>query len=83
VTVLSFPDFAEIEVALGVEVLHFQLLLDPTAPHGFVREWEPATDRADRNIAYAVQWFGLALLALILAVGVAFKGRRRVPETAA
>ncbi len=83
VTVLSFPDFAAIEAALGAPVRHFQLLLDPAAPEGFLREWVPEADRADRNVAYAVQWFGLALLALVLAIGVAFKGRRGAPGVAA
>lgn len=83
VTVLSFPDFAAIEAALGTDVRHFQLLLDPAAVDGFVREWAPAADRDDRNIAYAVQWFGLALLALVLAIGVALRARRGAPETAA
>ena len=76
VTVLSFPDFAAIEAVLGAQVHEFQLLLDPAAPEGFVREWVPPADRADRSIAYAVQWFGLALLALVLAIGVAVRGRR-------
>ena len=83
VTVLSFPDFAAIEAAIGAKVRHFQLLLDAESPEGFVRDWAPPADRADRNIAYAVQWFGLALLALVLTIGVAIKGRRAVPETAA
>jgi surfeit locus 1 family protein len=83
VTVLSFPDFAAIEAVLGASVRNFQLLLDPAAPEGFVREWAPESDRADRNIAYAVQWFGLALLALVLAIGVAIKGRHGAPGRAA
>jgi surfeit locus 1 family protein len=73
---LSFPDFAAIEAALGKEVQRFQLLLDPAAPEGFVREWAPPADRADRNVAYAVQWFGLGVLALVIAVGMVLKGRR-------
>jgi len=80
VTVLSFPDFAAIEAVLGAPVHHFQLLLDAEAPEGFVREWSPQADRADRNIAYAVQWFGLALVALIIAAGMAVKGRRLPTE---
>jgi len=83
VTVLSFPDFAAIEAALGTRVHHFQLLLDADAALGFVRDWSPPADRADRNIAYAVQWFGLALLAFVLALGVAIKARRVAPEAAA
>jgi surfeit locus 1 family protein len=78
--VLSYPDFAAIEAALGTPVRRFQLLLDPAAPAGFVREWAPPADRANRNIAYAVQWFGLALLALVIAIGIAWKSRRGARE---
>jgi surfeit locus 1 family protein len=81
--VLSFPDFDDIEAALGEEVHRFQLLLDPAAPEGYVRDWAPPADRADRNLAYAVQWFGLAALAFVIAVGAALRGLRRAREVAA
>jgi surfeit locus 1 family protein len=74
--VLSFPDGAAIEAALGHAIYPYQLLLDPNAPEGLVREWGPEVGRADRNIAYAVQWFGLAALALVLGVGVAWRAGR-------
>jgi surfeit locus 1 family protein len=76
VTVLSFPDFAELETALDRPLFHFQVLLDPAADHGFLRDWGPETGRADRNIAYAVQWFGLSLLALAIAVGIVVRRSR-------
>lgn len=81
--VMSFPDFADVEAVLGHEVHAFVVLLDPDAPDGFLRDWAPTTDRADRNIAYAVQWFGLAVLALALAIGVVVRGRRRQRESGA
>ena len=76
IVVLSFPDFDAIEVALGTRIERFQLLLDPAAAEGFVREWDPPRDRSDRNIAYAVQWFGLALLALVISVGMVLRRRK-------
>lgn len=76
-TVLSFPDYAAVETALGRAVYPFQVLLDPESPQGFTREWAPATDRDERNVAYAVQWFGLAALAAVLAVGSAIRSHRR------
>jgi surfeit locus 1 family protein len=76
---LSFPDYADIERVLGQPVERFELLLDPEAPDGFSREWAPDTVSADRNIAYAVQWFGLGALAIILAIGAGLRGRRPVP----
>lgn len=77
VTVLSFPDFADLEVALDLALYRFQVLLDASADDGFLRDWGPDTTLADRNIAYAVQWFGLSLLGLAIAVGVVIRRRRR------
>jgi len=78
--VLSFPDYDDIEAVLGEAVLPFLVLLDPGADFGFVRDWAPSTGRADRNIAYAVQWFGLATLAFGLALGTVVRDYRRRPR---
>jgi surfeit locus 1 family protein len=76
VIVMSFPDFEEIEAALGRKLAHFQLLLDADEEDGFLRDWGPRTGLADRNIAYAVQWFGLSLVAFAIGVGsVVRRGR--------
>jgi surfeit locus 1 family protein len=79
VAVLSFPDFSDLEAVLAAELLRFVVLLDPNAEFGFVRDWAPSAERAERNIAYAVQWFGLAALAIALASGILLRryGRRR------
>ena len=76
VTVLSFPDFADLETALDLALYRFQVLLDASASDGFLRDWGPDRTRADRNIAYAVQWFGLSLLALAIAIGVVIRRSR-------
>jgi surfeit locus 1 family protein len=34
--------------------------LDPKSPAGFVRDWPRADERADKNLSYALQWFGFA-----------------------
>ena len=39
----------------------------PEAPQVFTRDWAPHSDLADRNIAYAVQWFGMAAVAFCFA----------------
>lgn len=51
------------------------LLLAPTAPHGFVREWEPDTMPPARHIGYAFQWFALA--AAVLAAWIGVNARRK------
>ena len=44
------------------------LLLDAGQPDGYEREWQPPGFPPMRNIAYAVQWFGLALALAIIYV---------------
>ena len=73
--VLSFPDAEAIEAALGVDVYGYQILLDSAEPAGFERNWPPPQGRAERNLAYAVQWFALACLAAVLAVGAIYRAR--------
>lgn len=76
VIVMSFPDFEEIEAALGRKLQRFQLLLDADEEDGFLRDWGPRTGLADRNIAYAVQWFGLSVAAFVIGVGSVVRRRR-------
>ena len=68
--VLSYPDFADIEVVLGEPVQPFVLKLDPAAEGGYVRDWAPPPSLHERNLAYAVQWFALALAATIIGAGL-------------
>lgn len=51
---------------LGYRLLPFVVLLDEAEKDGFVRDWRPLTFGPERNVGYAVQWFGLALALLIL-----------------
>lgn len=80
VTVMSFPAIEAIEAVLERELADFQLLLDPSAPEGYARNWGPEQGRDERNIAYAVQWFGLMLLALVLAIGALWRWTRAPGE---
>lgn len=62
----SFPTTADLSVALGRPVEARQLLLNPDEPHGYVREWHMSGFGPERHVAYAVQWWAFAALALIL-----------------
>lgn len=44
------------------------VLLDASEPDGYLREWQPPGFPPLRNIAYAVQWFGLALALAVIYV---------------
>lgn len=69
--VASFPDHADIE-----HLLHESswaraadvLLLDPDQPDGYVRRWQAPGFPPLRHVAYAVQWFGLALALCVIYV---------------
>jgi surfeit locus 1 family protein len=82
--VADFPSRAEIEGlvrepswAAATDVV----LLDPDQADGYVRKWQAPGFPPMRHIAYAVQWFGLALaLAIIYMVT---NLRRAVPKSAA
>jgi cytochrome oxidase assembly protein ShyY1 len=72
---ISYPTRAELEAALGREVYPEILLLDATDPSGFVREWRPAGVSPERNVAYALQWYALALTLATLFVVSQFQPR--------
>lgn len=65
----SFPTTAELSAALGRALEPRQLLLDGTAPAaGYRRDWQPADAGfgPERNQSYAIQWWSLAALVLVL-----------------
>lgn len=59
---------------LGYELFNFQFELDATAPNGFKREWAVAKImQPEQHLAYALQWFGLALVLTVIFYFVALK----------
>ncbi len=69
--VAAFPAHAEFERLLGES--HWSaaapvVLLDPGQPDGYVRQWQAPGLPPLRHVAYAVQWFGLALALLVIYV---------------
>lgn len=63
----SFPLATDLAAALGHSVEPRQLLLNADEPFGFIRDWHPAAGFGpERHIAYAVQWWAFAVLALAL-----------------
>lgn len=71
--VASFPTLPQLESALGRPLYPQIVLLDPTLPDGYVRDWSPPGFPPIRHIGYAVQWFGLALTLVIIYVVVNLK----------
>jgi len=65
---------------LAYELYDFQIELDAEAGEGYRREWKTgATIPPEKHLAYAVQWFGLALTLTILFIWIS--GRERSEHT--
>lgn len=76
VSVVSYPSAVELASALPGPIFDYQLLLDPAAPDGFVRDWRPAGPDPARNVAYAGQWFLLAATVVAIGGTIALRWRR-------
>ncbi len=64
-------DMAQLEQLLETRLLPVILQLDESDEHGFVRDWQPVyTVTPDKHRAYALQWFTLALVLLVIYLGV-------------
>jgi surfeit locus 1 family protein len=61
-------DAAELSQRLGEHILPLTVLMSPEDPDGYRREWRLPEARADRHMAYAVQWFIFAAIAAGLAL---------------
>jgi cytochrome oxidase assembly protein ShyY1 len=74
----SYPTHAELEAALGEKLARRIVLLDRgvTGYGDYVRSWSPGGLSPDRHFSYAIQWWGFALVLLVLYFGLNF---RKVP----
>jgi surfeit locus 1 family protein len=68
--VVLYPTPPEVECLLKRPFVGGLLLLDPEAPGGYVREWTDFGFPPQRHYGYAVQWFALAIAALVVFVVV-------------
>lgn len=71
--VTSFPQPQDLESALGERIPRRVLLLDPQQPDGYVRDWKPPGLDPARHFSYAIQWWGFALVLLVLYFGLNFR----------
>jgi surfeit locus 1 family protein len=72
----SFPTHDELEAALREKLARRILLLDPQASNGYVREWSAPGMAPERHFSYAIQWWGFAVVLLVLYFALNF---RKVP----
>lgn len=79
--VMNYPEQAAVEKALDRKVLPGLVLLDNDQPDGFERAWQARTDLgSERNLSYAVQWFGFAIAAIVLFVVMGLRRGRMLAE---
>jgi len=71
--VVQFPSSDELSETLGLSLVPGLILLDPSAPDGFRRNWRPSDFGPERHVGYAVQWFALAVTLVILYLAWAFR----------
>ena len=73
-------DLEAVAAALGVERIAPRVLrLDPDMPGGYARDLEilPNTLPPEKHLGYAVQWYGMALAVLVIALVLTFRRPRR------
>jgi len=73
IIILERLDEQLIHQILQKAVYPFIIRLDRFDAHGFVREWEIVSMPPQRHLAYALQWFAMALVILILFVALNLK----------
>jgi surfeit locus 1 family protein len=83
--VANFPSFAELSALLrkpawtrAAELV----LLDAGEPDGYLRQWSAPGFPPMRHVAYAVQWFALALALAVIYVVTNLKPREAAPGAA-
>lgn len=84
-TLLTYLDLDRIRAVVAPDLLPSILLLDPADPTGFgERAWSPAVMLPGQHRAYAVQWFALAVAALVIwiTLGLRRSGPRHDSPTA-
>jgi cytochrome oxidase assembly protein ShyY1 len=69
----SFPTHDELERTLGKKIARRIVLLNPELPGGYVREWSPPGLAPERHFSYAIQWWGFAVVLLVLYFGLNFR----------
>ena len=73
---LQSLDLSEMNALSGLIFAPVLGLLSPESDHGFVRQWEPYTGSIGKHIAYAMQWFLMALVLSGIGIRLGLKHRK-------
>lgn len=64
--VVRWVDLAQFQQETGLQVQPFLFLMDKSSQYGFVREWKFVNLPPEKSTSYAVTWFSLATVLLII-----------------
>ena len=78
--VIERVDTKLISNLLHKTVYPFIIRLDKTAPLGYVRDWPIVSMSPQRHYAYALQWFVMALVLLVIYIGLSLKKAEKDAE---
>lgn len=73
IVILERLDTYLLSQLLQKTVYPFIIRLDKQDTYGFVREWETVSMMPQRHLAYALQWFAMALVILIIFIALNLK----------
>ena len=66
--VVQWIDIDKFSTKLGYSLLPIVVLMDKQDPSGFVRDWFIVKVEPEKSTSYAVQWFSLALVLIVIYV---------------
>lgn len=61
---------------LGYDLKRVVVQLSPDSPYGYQRHWQPLRVNPERHLGYAFQWFGLAVVVLVMGIFYFFTTHR-------
>ena len=72
-------DLVIIEKELAARLQPYVLHLDASSEQSYIQDWKPYVDTPQKNQSYAVQWFSMAVVLLLIYISL---NSRRVVKTA-
>jgi len=73
--IVQYLDFEQLGQRLDASLLPMTVRLSGEAAEGYVRDWQVVPMTPAKHIAYAVQWFGLAIAVLVIYLVLNIKRR--------
>ncbi len=74
---IQYLDFPTMSDRLGYSLAPLTIRLDPNLPNGYRREWQPVSMSPETHLAYALQWFTLAAVLIVIYLALSLK---RLPD---